>query len=349
MSSTQVSAEHQEFHNFFKTIVQDLTVEYWDDPEIGDAISRLKEVLEYHTPGGKCIRGVTVLASFQELAGPELQTDEYIQRVLAVGWCIELLYAFFLMADDIMDHSETRRGKICWYKKDGIGLSAVNDACLIEACAYQILKKYCRGQPYYLKLLELFLESSYQMELGQVLDLTTTEPGRVDLEKFTETRCQAIVNHKVGVYSFYLPVAAALYLVGIDDEQVHRKTKTILLEMGEFHQIENDYLDCFGDPGGAGKFGSDIEENKCSWLVTEALKRATPEQRRILEENYGQNDVEKMQLVKQLYEELDLPSIFRQYEEESYQRLQTLISQHAHGLPKEIFLSLARKIYKRHI
>ncbi|XP_072283887.1 farnesyl pyrophosphate synthase [Pyxicephalus adspersus] len=350
MSGTQssgASAERQEFSSFFQTVVQDLTAEDWGHPEIGDAISRLRQVLEYNAPGGKCNRGMTVLASFRELVGPELQKDGNIQRALAVGWCVELLQAFFLVADDIMDNSVTRRGQPCWYKQEGIGLDAINDSFLLEACIYRVLRKYCRAQPYYLNLLELFLETSYQTELGQALDLITAQPGKVDLDRYTETRYKSIVKYKTAFYSFYLPVAAAMYMAGIDGEEEHGNAKTILLEMGEFFQIQDDYLDCYGDPSVTGKIGTDIQDNKCGWLVVEALKRVTPEQRKVLEENYGQDEAEKVQRVKRLYEDLDLSAVYKQYEEESFQRLQTLISQHANGLSREIFLGLARKIYKR--
>ncbi|XP_073408434.1 farnesyl pyrophosphate synthase-like isoform X6 [Dendrobates tinctorius] len=308
---------------------------------------RLRQVLEYNAAGGKCNHGMTVLASYLELVGPELQKDENIQRALAVGWCVELLQAFFLVADDIMDNSVTRRGQPCWYRRAGIGLDAINDSFLLEASIYRVLKKYCRQQPYYLSLLELFLETSYQTELGQTLDLITAQPGKVDLDWYTESRYKSIVKYKMAFYTFYLPVAAAMYMAGIDSEDDHQNAKTILLEMGEFFQIQDDYLDCYGDPNITGKIGTDIQDNKCCWLVVEALKRVTPEQRDILQANYGQDDTEKVQRVKQLYEELDLLGVYMQYKEDSYQRLQTLISHHANGLSKEIFLGLARKIYKR--
>ncbi|KAM4663317.1 farnesyl pyrophosphate synthase isoform 2-T2 [Discoglossus pictus] len=345
--TTKASDERQEFSSYFQQVVQDLIEEEWGHPEVGDAITRLKEVLEYNAPGGKCNRGMTVLASYRELVGSKLQKDGNLQRALAVGWCVELLQAFFLVADDIMDNSVTRRGQPCWYKKEGIGMDAINDSFLLEASIYRVLKKYCRGQSYYLNLLELFLETSYQTELGQTLDLTTGQPGKVDLNRYTEKRYKAIVKYKTAFYSFYLPVAAAMYMAGIDGEEDHNNAKTILLEMGEFFQIQDDYLDSYGDPSVTGKIGTDIQDNKCSWLVVEALSKVTPEQRRVLEENYGQDDAEKVRRVKQLYDELDLPGLYRQYEESSYQRLQQLVSQHANGLSKEIFLGLAAKIYKR--
>lgn len=46
---------------------------------------------------------------------------------------------------------------------------------------------------------------------------------------------------------------------------------------------QDDYLDCFGDPELMGKVGTDIQDNKCSWLVVECLRRVTPDQRQILE------------------------------------------------------------------
>lgn len=48
-------------------------------------------------------------------------------------------------------------------------------------------------------------------------------------------------------------------------------------------RTQDDYLDCFGDPAVTGKVGTDIEENKCSWLVVQALTRVTPEQKAVLQ------------------------------------------------------------------
>jgi len=62
-----------------------------------------------------------------------------------------------------------------------------------------------------------------------------------------------------------------------------RQTKTILLEMGHFLQVQDDYFGCYGDSKVIGKDSTDMEEGKCTWLIVVALQRATLEQRKILD------------------------------------------------------------------
>lgn len=51
--------------------------------------------------------------------------------------------------------------------------------------------------------------------------------------------------------------------------------------------MQDDFLDCFGDPAVTGKVGTDIEENKCSWLVVQALAKVSPEQKQLLQVRLG--------------------------------------------------------------
>ncbi|XP_061530167.1 farnesyl pyrophosphate synthase isoform X1 [Phycodurus eques] len=346
-NKTTLFSDSRLFEAQFEELVRELTEQDLTDPVLLDALNRLKEVLLYNAPGGKRNRGLSVIGSLRELVPPTRLTQDDVQRALVVGWCIELLQAFFLVADDIMDASVTRRGQPCWYKKDSIGLDAINDAFLLEGSIYRLLRRHCRDQPYYVHLLELFNETSFQTELGQALDLMTAPPDHIDLNRFTMERYKAIVKYKTAFYSFYLPVAAAMYMAGIKDEGEHKNAKLILLEMGEFFQIQDDYLDCYGDPAVTGKVGTDIQDNKCSWLVVTAMEILTPEQRAELEACYGRHDGASMEKVKALYDALQMPSLYHKYEDESYQRLQKLIACHAQNLPHDVFLNFAKKIYKR--
>lgn len=346
-SRMDLLSDPQLFEAHFEELVTELTEGDFTDPVLDDALNRLREVLVYNTAGGKRNRGLSVIGSLRELLPPAQLTQHTVQRALMVGWCIELLQAFFLVADDIMDTSVTRRGQPCWYKRDGIGLDAINDSFLLEGSVYRLLRRHCRDQPYYVHLLELFTETSYQTELGQALDLMTASPGQIDLNRFTMERYKAIVKYKTAFYSFYLPVAAAMYMAGIKSEEEHNNAKHILLEMGEFFQIQDDYLDCYGDPAVTGKIGTDIQDNKCSWLVVTALEIMTPEQRAELEACYGQQDDARVEKVKALYSTLQMPKLYHKYEDESYQRLQKLIECHAQNLPHSVFLNFAKKIYKR--
>ena len=65
------------------------------------------------------------------------------------------------------------------------------------------------------------------------------------------------------------------------------------------------------------------------------------------QENYGKKDETATQKVKALYKELKLRETFSSYEEESYQKIQKLISEKSGCLPESLFLDFAKKIYKR--
>jgi hypothetical protein len=99
------------------------------------------------------------------------------------------LQAFFLVADDIMDKSITRRGQPCWYNVPEVGMVAINDGILLEQLVYFILKKHLREHPSYVPMLELFMETIHQTAHGQMLDLITAPQGSVDLTKYTMSRC----------------------------------------------------------------------------------------------------------------------------------------------------------------
>ena len=154
-------------------------------------------------------RGLMVVESGILLFGGKATNDD-LCRFAVLGWVIEMLQAWLLIADDIMDSSVTRRGQPCWYKVDGLGSAAINDAFLVEMLLFKALRRHFGDRPEYSRLVDLVMETTLQTELGQLLDIKCdTAP----LSAFTLDRWTAIVKYKTAFYSFYLPVAMAMVCV----------------------------------------------------------------------------------------------------------------------------------------
>ena len=196
------------------------------------------------------------------------------------------------------------------------------------------------------QLLELFHDVTYQTSCGQLIDLITAPIGKVDLNKYTIETYMRIVTYKTAFYTFYLPAAAAMHLCGVTDAAAFATAREICIRLGQFIPIQDDYLDCYGAPEVIGKVGTDIEDNKCSWLVVQAMTRCSPEQRAVIEANYGQNDPAKVATIKALYKALDLEAVYHAYEDKAYGELSALI-QGQTALPQGLFMDMLSKIYKR--
>ncbi|KAG5421543.1 ERG20 [Candida metapsilosis] len=344
-------AARTRFVNVFEGIVDELTGILVSYKMPQEAITWFKNNLNYNTPGGKLNRGLSVVDTYAILNNTTADKldDETYRKVAILGWAIELLQAYFLVADDMMDQSKTRRGQPCWYLKEGVGNIAINDSFMLDGAIYEILRKHFRKDSYYVDLLDLFHEVTFQTELGQLLDLVTADEEHVDLDKFSLEKHSFIVIFKTAFYSFYLPVALAMHMSGINDEKDLKQVKDVLIPLGEYFQIQDDFLDCFGTPEQIGKIGTDIKDNKCSWVVNQALLHATPEQRKLLDNNYGKKDDESEAKCKQLFKDMGIEKIYHDYEESIVQKLRQQIDQidESRGLKKGVLTAFLNKVYKR--
>ncbi|KAA8916171.1 hypothetical protein TRICI_001662 [Trichomonascus ciferrii] len=337
----------------FESVFPDLATELLDELKSTnisqDAVEWYNANLFYNTLGGKANRGLSVIDTYRILTKqPELTDTEY-KRAAVLGWCVELLQAYFLVADDMMDMSHTRRGQPCWFRKPEVGNIAINDSFMLEAAIYILLKKYFKKEKYYVDLMELFHEVTFQTELGQLLDLITAPEDKVDLSKFSLEKHSYIVTYKTAFYSFYLPVALAMHMAGISDEKDLEQAKKVLLPLGEYFQVQDDYLDCYGDPEVIGKIGTDIQDNKCGWVINKALQKASPSQREILDANYGKKDSTCEAKVKEVFNELKLQDEYFAYEEDVVGRLKKMIGEidESRGFKGEVIDVFLKKIYKR--
>jgi len=326
-----------------------------------ESIEYYRRSMDYNVPGGKLNRGLSVVDSVAILKGRELTESEYFKAAV-LGWSVEWLQAYFLVSDDIMDASITRRGQACWYRVEGVGLMAVNDALILEGAIFQMIRKHFRHEPFYVDLIDLMHEVSYQTEMGQLVDLITAPEDRVDLSKFNLDRHKTIVLYKTAIYSFYLPVALALLLCGFpvekkneSDPEYYKIALNILLPLGEYFQIQDDYLDFAGTPEQIGKIGTDIMDNKCSWCINTTLAHANPTQRAILDANYGRKDSEAEARVKEIFREVGVDGYYAEYEAQAYKRINALIDAVPEVrspcgeavLRRAVFRTFLEKIYKR--
>ena len=302
------------FKGLYPQIIADINDDVAATGMPPSACAWVERMVNYTLPGGKLNRGTMVHLMYNEilsargdsLSGPTYEA--YLERAHVAGWCIELVQGAFLVADDMMDASVTRRGGPCWYKLPEVQTIAINDAFLLLSFTFRLLLKYCKDIPEYTHLLNLFNEVIWMTELGQLLDTTGVAETVDDTLKFDMPYYQKIVHCKTADYTFYLPVACAMSLAGETSPEAYAEARQVCHAIGEYFQIQDDYLDCYGDPEVTGKVGTDIEDrcvqnarrplilrlqpmpeeprmtdvcgllfverSKCTWLMCTALEKA---------------------------------------------------------------------------
>ena len=136
----------------------------------------VNDLLDYTVEGGKMNRAVLFLDTYRQLACDGGAIPDGDQAALySLALAVEVLQAYFLVADDLMDGSELRRGAPCWYRYPRVGVIAANDALLLENLVKWIVRKHFRAHPKYLELQEDFDQANWETIKGQLLDLITMQ------------------------------------------------------------------------------------------------------------------------------------------------------------------------------
>lgn len=346
-SISELQREKDTFQDVLPNIFETLenNSKFTEIPEMADWTKR---VLEYNLHGGKKNRGLMTTYAYENIEDPQNITEESLRISRVVGWCLEMLHAYFLVMDDIMDGSTKRRGVPCWYQLPNIGLGAINDAILIQACIYEVLYLYCKDMPQYKHIVDLINEGLLYTSVGQHLDYTMAHRSKNDYSLFTPERYSSIVKYKTSYYTFKMPVCLGLLLANKLDPNTHKQTEKICFEIGHLFQMQDDFIDCFGVEKVTGKVGTDIQEGKCSWLAVQAIQRCNEKQMRVFSACYGSSEPAHIERIKRLYEELDLPTVYRNEEKARHDSVVRLV----HDFPSDtispdLFLKLLNRIYDR--
>ena len=243
--------------------------------------------------GGKHLRPRLCLTTYG------LFHDAVPQEVVWPALALETFHTFTLIHDDVMDRSATRRGNPTVHCKWDVN-TAILSGDLMSILAYRYL---AMGPADKLPaLLRLFTDTAVEVCEGQQRDMDFERKPFITMEDYMK-----MIGQKTGVL-----LAAATCMGGILAGAPEAQCKALYdygYRTGLAFQITDDYLDCFGNAKTFGKpIGGDIAENKKSWLLVEALRRAVSEsdKKRIAEILALGDDrrAEKIAAMTQLYIDL---------------------------------------------
>lgn len=263
---------------------------------VSPVADRLLDPLRTFTAGGKRVRAVLTWWGYELAGGGDAEA------VAAAAGSVELLHAAALVHDDIIDDSETRRGRPAIHARfrDAHVRSRMNgDSALYGTGAGIIGGDLC------LALSEELFESAgfanapaarnahaalrRDVMLGQFLDieLQAAHASRAELRE----RADEVLTHKTAKYTVVQPLVLGAALAGADDD-LRAALAEFGLPLGRAFQMRDDVLGVYGDPEVTGKpAGDDLVQGKRTILVAEVLDRASEADAQWFEMTLGAEDI----------------------------------------------------------
>jgi len=249
--------------------------------------------------GGKRIRPVMCLM------GNELFND-ISPEAYDVATAIELFHNFTLIHDDIMDRAPMRRGMPTVHTKYNESTALLSgDVMLIQA--YECVNKVRAGSIH--RIISVFNKTARQVCEGQQLDM--------DFEKLENVALEDYIN-MIGLKTSVL-IAASLQMGAILGGAGDGNAQHIYdfgLNLGIAFQVQDDYLDAFGDPEKFGKkVGGDILANKKTFLMIHAQDVATGNDKEELETLLKSDSTDKVERVVAIFKRCGADEWARQLKE----------------------------------
>lgn len=277
---------------------------------IDDEISRLRwpeEPDKLYAPlkymldiGGKRLRPRFCLTAYN------LFSDDIAEHILYPAMALEVFHSFTLIHDDIMDKADIRRGVPTVYKKWDNNIAILSgDAMCISS--YQLLNK---APDRCLKAVhDLFTKTALEVCEGQQMDMNFETMDNVPMEDY-----MTMIGLKTGVL---IACAASIgAIIAGADSNLGRQIYDFGFQLGLAFQIQDDYLDSFGDEKVFGKkIGGDILNNKKTWLLIKCREEARKKDAssiRKLEELLAMGESEgnaKIEAVQAFYRSLRIDSL----------------------------------------
>jgi geranylgeranyl diphosphate synthase type II len=265
-------------------------VSYLEKYETSKEPKNLYEPISYILSlGGKRLRPVLTLMT------ADIFNGDY-KNALNAALSVEVFHNFSLVHDDIMDDAPLRRGQETVHEKWNVNTGILSgDAMLIMA--YQLFENY---QPsIFQALAKLFSKTALEVCEGQQYDVDFETRNDVTIPEYLK-----MIEYKTAVL-----VGAAMKMGAIVANASMEDQNNIYdfgINLGTAFQLQDDYLDAFGNPKTFGKqVGGDIIENKKTYLFLKALEFSNETDKEALSQLFSSNpeDVStKIQTAKQYFE-----------------------------------------------
>ena len=245
---------------------------------------------------GKRIRPILTLLSCDLFNG---NYKDSLDAALAV----EVFHNFSLVHDDIMDEAPLRRGNQTVHQKWDLSTAILSgDVMLI--LAYQLFENY--NENIFVALAKLFSKTAVEVCEGQQLDIDFSKLNDINSTKYLN-----MIELKTAVLIGASMKMGAIVAKASDDEQenIYEFGKNL----GIAFQIQDDFLDTFGDEKKFGKvIGGDIIENKKTLLYVRSMEIFTEQDKTELTKLYSSTHLDeskKIEEVKELFLKYNIPSI----------------------------------------
>lgn len=320
------------------SVYQEHFLAYLEDQKILKEPKNLYEPIDYILRlGGKRMRPVLTL-----MATEVFNVD--FKKALSAATAVEVFHNFSLVHDDIMDDAPLRRGKETVHEKWNLNTGILSgDAMLI--LAYQYFEKY--EPTIFRDLAKLFSKTALEVCEGQQYDVDFETRDDVTIPEYLK-----MIEYKTAVL-----VGAAMKMGAIIAETSEENGNLIYdfgLNLGIAFQLQDDYLDCFGNPETFGKqVGGDIIENKKTYLYLKAIEFAKSEEREQLLHLYSiqpSDNSEKIESVKEFFNQTGASKATQQaIEEYTMKAFETLTKMQIAEDKKMVLRAFGEKLMKREV
>lgn len=287
--------------------------------------------------GGKRLRPVLTLMATEVF-------DVDCTKALSAATAVEVFHNFSLIHDDIMDDAPLRRGNETVHEKWNINTGILSgDAMLI--LAYQFFEDY--EPKIFQELAKLFSKTALEVCEGQQYDIDFETRDDVTIPEYLK-----MIEYKTAVL-----VGAAMKMGAIVAETSEENKNLIYdfgLNLGIAFQLQDDYLDAFGNPETFGKqVGGDIIENKKTYLYLKAIEFAQPEEKEQLLHLFSiqpNDNTDKINSVKDIFNQTGASeSTKKAIQDFTFSAFETLEKMNISNDKKMILKAFGEKLMSRNV